>query len=181
MEAFRKLDFRIGRILAVDLFPKARNPSYKVRVDFGPSLGIRMSSAQLTKGYPDPSTLVGQLTLAIINFPPRRIAGFSSEVLITGMYADDVRVFLVQPAQEVEVGSRVTLLDSVTGGLLDVGDKAAQGATIEDFHQCQFALTASKYLGLGGYDEHVLAVKNGEFNPIPLVTSEEIAVGTALK
>src|SRR6266487_2741149 len=81
---FAKVEMRVGRIVEATPFPEARNPSYRLRIDFGAELGERVSAAQLTVTYPDPSALVGRLVVAVINFPPRRIAGFASEVLLLG-------------------------------------------------------------------------------------------------
>ncbi|HEX2679987.1 MAG TPA: tRNA-binding protein, partial [Candidatus Dormibacteraeota bacterium] len=80
---FAKVDIRVGRIVAADEFPKARRPAYRLRIDFG-ELGVKTSSAQITKYY-DRAELVGRLVLAVVNFPPRQIATFSSEVLTLGV------------------------------------------------------------------------------------------------
>ena len=80
---FAKIDIRVGRIVAVDEFPQARKPAYKLRIDFGPVIGVKNSSAQITKYY-DPNDLVGKLVLGVVNFPPRQIATFFSEVLTLG-------------------------------------------------------------------------------------------------
>jgi tRNA-binding protein len=104
---FLRVDMRVGRVLAVDPFPEARKPSYKLRLDFGPELGERVSSAQLTVTYPDPSALVGRQVVAVVNFPPRRIAGFKSEVLVLGAMGDAGEVFLLRPDPDARVGQRV--------------------------------------------------------------------------
>jgi len=83
MDDFNRIDMRVGRITAVEPFPEARKASYRMTVDFGPG-GTRRSSAQLPDTYPDPQALVGRLVVAVVNFAPRRIAGFSSEVLVLG-------------------------------------------------------------------------------------------------
>lgn len=83
IDDFQRLDMRVGRITVVEPFPAARKPSYRLTVDFGPA-GVRRSSAQLPPTYPDPSALVGRLVIAVVNFAPRNIAGFASEVLVLG-------------------------------------------------------------------------------------------------
>lgn len=95
---FNTIDMRIGRIMSAVPFLGVRKPAYKLEVDLGPLLGVKKSSAQLTAGYPDPAQLVGRLVVAVVNFAPRSIAGFKSEVLVTGFYADEERVFLLEPA-----------------------------------------------------------------------------------
>lgn len=103
-----RIDLRLGRILEATVFARARRPAYKLRIDFGPALGIRQSSAQLTFGYPDPAMLVGQPVLAVINFAPRNVAGFMSQVLVTGFYADESKVILMQPSEDVlPLGTRI--------------------------------------------------------------------------
>ncbi len=91
---FGRLDMRVGRIVAAEPFPEARRPAYRLRIDFGPG-GIRQSSAQLPGTYPDPGTLVGRLVVAVVNFPPRRVAGFASEVLVLGALPADGRIPLL--------------------------------------------------------------------------------------
>ena len=83
MEDFGRIDMRVARILAVEPFPAARKPAYRLTLDCGPG-GIRRSSAQLPSTYPDPGTLVGRLVVAVVNFAPRNIAGYESEVLVLG-------------------------------------------------------------------------------------------------
>jgi tRNA-binding protein len=102
---FLKVDVRVGRIVAAEPFPEARNPAYKLRLDFG-ELGERRSSAQLTRRY-GAEELGGRLVVAVGNFPPKRIAGFLSEVLVLGVYAAEGDVVLLQPDQEVAPGQRV--------------------------------------------------------------------------
>ena len=104
---FLRVDMRVGRILAADPFPEARKPSYRLRIDFGPELGERVSSAQLTVTYPDPSALVGRQVVAVVNFPPRRIAGFKSEVLVLGAMGDDGAVHLLAPDPACDEGLRI--------------------------------------------------------------------------
>jgi tRNA-binding protein len=109
-EHFFSVDIRAGRIVAVEPFPKARNPSWKVRVDLGP-LGHRWSSAQITNYNAE--ELIGTMVVCVVNFPPRNIAGFQSEVLILGAPDKDDRVILLSPrksadgADLVEPGSRI--------------------------------------------------------------------------
>src|SRR5690606_17834739 len=103
---FNKIDFRVGKIIEAVVFAKARKPAYKLKIDLG-HLGIKQSSAQITFGYPNPEELVGQLAVVVTNFPPRNIAGFMSEVLVTGFYADEKTVYLLQPVENsVKLGSR---------------------------------------------------------------------------
>jgi tRNA-binding protein len=104
---FARVDMRVGRVLSAEAFPGARKPSYKLRIDFGPELGERDSSAQLTVTYPDPSALVGRQVVAVVNFPPRRIAGFASEVLVLGAMGDDGEVWLLRSDPEAPIGSRI--------------------------------------------------------------------------
>jgi tRNA-binding protein len=98
---------RVGRIVAAEPFPEARKPAYRLRIDFGPEVGERRSSAQLTVTYPDPATLVGRQVVAVLNFPPRRIAGFESEVLVLGAMGSDGAVHLLAPDPASEVGLRI--------------------------------------------------------------------------
>jgi tRNA-binding protein len=88
IDDFHKIDMRVGRIIEVEEFPRARVPAYRLTVDFGPH-GTRRSSARLPLTYPDPSVLIGRLIIAVVNFAPRNIAGFESEVLILGALPDD--------------------------------------------------------------------------------------------
>jgi tRNA-binding protein len=104
---FLRVDMRVGRILAAEPFPEARKPAYRLRIDFGKAIGERASSAQLTKTYPDPAALVGRQVVAVMNFPPRRIAGFRSEVLVLGAMGDDGEVFLLAPDPACPDGLRV--------------------------------------------------------------------------
>ena len=104
-DEFAKVDIRVGRIVQVDDFPKARKPAYQLRIDFG-ELGVKTSSAQITKYY-DTSDLVGKLVLAVVNFPPRQIANFFSEVLTLGVVLGDGDIVLVHPEREVPLGSRI--------------------------------------------------------------------------
>ena len=102
---FKKVDIRVGKIIRVEDFPKARNPAYKLWIDFG-ALGVRKSSAQITKLY-SRDELMGRLIIAVINFPPRQIADFGSEVLVLGVVLDNEAVVLVQPDGDVPLGKRI--------------------------------------------------------------------------
>jgi tRNA-binding protein len=105
IELFEQLDIRVGRVIAAEPFPEARKPAYKLEIDFG-DLGTRRSSAQLTALY-RPADLVGRSVIAVVNFPPRRIAGFVSEVLVLGVPDDAGNVVLLAPEREVPLGGRV--------------------------------------------------------------------------
>src|SRR5690242_3572072 len=102
---FAKVDIRVGRIVQADDFPKARKPAYQLRIDFG-ELGVKTSSAQIMKYY-EKNQLVGKLVLAVVNFPPRQIANFFSEVLTLGVVLGDGDIVLVHPEREVPLGSRI--------------------------------------------------------------------------
>lgn len=98
---------RVGRIVAAEPFPEARKPSYRLRIDFGAEIGERVSAAQLTVTYPDPEKLIGRQVVAVLNFPPRRIAGLASEVLVLGAMGQDGNVWLLEPIPEAPLGSRI--------------------------------------------------------------------------
>lgn len=102
---FQKIDIRVGEIQRAEAFKKARKPAYKLWVDFGEEVGIKQSSAQITDCY-EAEELVGQQVLAVVNFPPRQIADFISEVLVLGTYSDQ-GVVLIQPQQRVNNGDRL--------------------------------------------------------------------------
>lgn len=102
---FEKVEMRVGEIVAVEAFPRARNPSYKVRVYFGDEIGYRWSSAQITQYTPE--ALVGKQIVAVINFAPKNIAGFMSECLILGAPMDDGSVSVLTPSRGAMVGSKV--------------------------------------------------------------------------
>src|SRR5256714_15508379 len=99
---FTKIDIRVGRIVQVDDFPKARKAAYQLRIDFG-ELGVRTSSAQITKYY-DKTDLVGKLVLAVVNFPPRQVANFFSDVLTLGVVLGDGDIRLGHPQRGVPPG-----------------------------------------------------------------------------
>lgn len=105
IEDFQRIDMRVGRVLAVDDFPEARNPAWKLAIDFGPEVGVKRSSAQIQHYARE--DLEGRLVVAVVNFPPRRIAGFASEVLVLGALSDGHGVVLLAPDREVELGSRI--------------------------------------------------------------------------
>lgn len=103
---FERVDMRVGRILTAKTFEKARRPAYQLTIDFGAELGVRASSAQLTDLY-TPETLVGRLVVAVVNFPPKQIANFISEVLVLGAPDEQGRIALLAPHGTVPLGSRV--------------------------------------------------------------------------
>jgi len=98
---------RVGRIVAAEPFPEARNPSYRLQIDFGPEIGERVSAAQLTVTYPDPTTLIGRQVVAVVNFPPRRIAGLASQVLVLGAMGEGGQVYLLEPNPASPEGLRI--------------------------------------------------------------------------
>jgi len=104
-EDFEKIDIRVGKIIEVEDFPEARNPSFKIKVNFG-ELGVKVSSAQITKLYSKEDLLNRQI-VAVVNFPPKRIAGFKSEVLILGVMKEDGEVILLQPERESPLGYKI--------------------------------------------------------------------------
>ena len=96
---------RVGRVLSVEEFPEARNPAWKLEIDFGPEVGVKRSSAQITHYARE--ELEGRLVVGVVNFPPRRIAGFPSEVLVLGALDPAKGVVLLQPDSDAELGSRI--------------------------------------------------------------------------
>ena len=102
---FIKLDIRAGEIVRAEVFEKAKKPAYKLWVDFGAEVGVKQSSAQITQLY-TPEELVGRQVLGVVNFPPRQVADFFSEVLVLGVYAE-TGVVLIQPDRIVEKGAKL--------------------------------------------------------------------------
>ena len=103
---FLKVDVRVGRIVAAEPFPEARKPAYRLTIDFGPEVGVRRSSAQITANYAL-DELPGRLVLAVVNFPPRQIGPMMSEVLTLGVPDQRGEVVLVEPSLEVPLGGRL--------------------------------------------------------------------------
>jgi len=102
---FQAVDMRVGRVMAVDDFPEARRPAWKLTIDFGPAIGIKRSSAQITTYRRE--ELLGTLVVAVVNFPPRQVGPFMSQVLVLGAYDDELGIVLLRPDQDAEVGSRI--------------------------------------------------------------------------
>ena len=103
---FIKVDIRLGRIVDAAPYNEARKPAIKLWVDFGAEVGLKKSSAQITQNY-EPDQLVGKQILAVVNFPPRQIGRFMSEVLVLGVSGDDGGIVLVSPDRAVQLGSRL--------------------------------------------------------------------------
>ena len=103
---FMKVELRVGRVLQAEVFAEARKPAYKLLVDFGPELGQRKSSAQITQLY-QPEELIGRLVVAVVNFPKKQIGPLMSECLVTGFHNADGHVALCVPDQEIPLGTRL--------------------------------------------------------------------------
>ncbi|PIY60625.1 tRNA-binding protein [Candidatus Woesearchaeota archaeon CG_4_10_14_0_8_um_filter_47_5] len=103
---FQKLDIRVGKIIAVEDFPEAKKPSYKLTIDFGSDIGIKKSSVQIVKNYTK-EELKGKLVLAVVNFPPKQIGPFVSEVLTLGVPGHNRECVLIQPGKNVPLGGRL--------------------------------------------------------------------------
>lgn len=106
VEDFARIDIRAGTVVRCDPFPAARRPAYKLWIDFGPEVGVKPSSARLTNLY-RPEDLVGRQVLGVVNFPPRQVGTFVSEVLTLGVYADGDTVVLVAPDRPVPDGAKL--------------------------------------------------------------------------
>ena len=105
-EEFMKVDIRIGKVITVDDFPEARHPAYKLTIDFGPEIGIKKSSAQITAHY-SREDLVGEYVMAVVNVPPKQIGPFISEVLTLGFADDHGKIVLARPEREAPLGARL--------------------------------------------------------------------------
>lgn len=105
-DEFQRVELRVGTIVAVDEFPEARKPAYKIKADFGPEFGIRQSSAQITTLYTR-EELIGRQIVGVLNFPPKQIGPVRSEFLVTGFYREDGAVVLAMPEREVPNGAKL--------------------------------------------------------------------------
>jgi tRNA-binding protein len=103
---FERVDIRVGRVIDAQDFPEARKPAYRLRIDFGPAIGVKKSSAQATKHY-SKEQLLNRLVLAVVNFAPRQIGPFMSEVLTLGVSDGDGGVVLLTPERDVPIGGRM--------------------------------------------------------------------------
>jgi tRNA-binding protein len=103
---FLRVDIRVGRIVGVEDFPEARKPAYRLRIDFGAQIGVKKSSAQVTRHYTK-AQLFDRLVVAVVNFPPKQIGPFMSEVLTLGVPDSDGEVVLLVPEQDVPIGGRM--------------------------------------------------------------------------
>jgi tRNA-binding protein len=105
-EDFEKVDVRVGKVLEAELFPEPRKPTMKLSIDFGPEIGLKGTSAPLTAHY-ETNEIVGKQVVAVVNFPPKRIAGFESEVLVLGVPDEEGAVVLLAPDREVPLGGKM--------------------------------------------------------------------------
>jgi tRNA-binding protein len=105
-DEFQRVELRVGRVVSAEVFSQARKPAYVLRVDFGPELGTRKSSAQITEHY-RPEELVGRLVVAVVNFPPKQIGPLMSECLVTGFHDAQGAVVLCVPERDVPLGTRL--------------------------------------------------------------------------
>lgn len=107
IEDYLKLDLRIGTVISAEPFPEARVPAIKLGIDFGNDIGIKQSSAQITKRY-TPEQLIGRQVAAVVNFPPRKIAGYKSEVLVLGGVPEEGDVVLLRPDENIPNGTSIS-------------------------------------------------------------------------
>ncbi|MGW8195767.1 MAG: tRNA-binding protein [Desulforhopalus sp.] len=103
---FEKVELRVGKIIAAEVFAEARNPAYKLQIDFGEEIGVKKSSAQITEHY-TPQELIGRLVVGVVNFPKKQIGPFMSECLTTGFYDSENNVVLCTPDKSVPLGARL--------------------------------------------------------------------------
>lgn len=103
---FTKVELRVGRVLSAEVFPEARNPAYVLHVDFGAEIGVKKSSAQITRQY-QPEDLVGRQVVAVVNFPKKQIGPLMSECLVTGFHNESGDVVLCVPDKEVPLGAKL--------------------------------------------------------------------------